>query len=639
MTRLNREDILKKLRGSVEDSNIVTPDQMPTDSDEDLVTIDQMPTDSDEDLVSPKPVKKDLLPSLSLDEVNELRRRGVPETNVFKKRPIDPNSILNDVPDSETEYVGSPNPDTESFADISKGLEMQEALKAEQIGRPVEGGLLQSMLPGKPVSDHSNMSLLELARNNADVKDEPRVMGLPIADVQKAIQKIKGIPLPKRAPATIHDPLVSVSPEPNTFDSRKELIDAQRMSNENNLLTNLARAGMQIGAGIGHSKADYSTIDEIAKGNNQPVENYKQRQAGKASDMKLTEADMDLTNQKALQDPNSPISVAARQAANKALRLNLPDNVSAALLDKAGLLKSLIAGLNPAGNSRQVIRQMQPDGSIVNILLNKLTGEQEILGETGFAGQTRIDPRTGEAVQIIPSRITNNVTKLQEAQPSLQGSPAAQQAVMLGQQSSLPQDAAQVEKEEPIKLNVRQQEKISDMIKQTQTSDEFKAAEKIVMQEGKIRKLLKDVSAHGGQSLAMLGPIVARGIASEVGVLTEQDVTRYIRNPTLLGGLQDTFLKLTQGKLSAVSVDNLNRLLDIMSEEARNNRNTLYDQAATQLNRLYGIPKLQAISMMNPHTSLDGRPSTGRNPSNIQHSDPSKEERRQQLLQTLHSGK
>jgi len=96
----------------------------------------------------------------------------------------------------------------------------------------------------------------------------------------------------------------------------------------------------------------------------------------------------------------------------------------------------------------------------------------------------------------------------------------------------------------------------------------WKAAEKTNSSLPGMRKRLDDAYVNGGNTLSMLGVDVAKGIAGEVGVLTDKDVVRYVKNPALIPGLLDTLMRLKSGKISKDSYDNLKRLMDISEKDA-----------------------------------------------------------------------
>ena len=93
------------------------------------------------------------------------------------------------------------------------------------------------------------------------------------------------------------------------------------------------------------------------------------------ADINKTIAEAELTG--VLTNPNSPISVAARQAASKA-GINIPEGVSAQQLQELGLLKNLLGG----SQSDKKLR--------FETIFNPQTGQSEIVG---------LDPITGETVK------------------------------------------------------------------------------------------------------------------------------------------------------------------------------------------------------------------------------------------------
>lgn len=105
-------------------------------------------------------------------------------------------------------------------------------------------------------------------------------------------------------------------------------------------------------------------------------------------------------------------------------------------------------------------------------------------------------------------------------------------------------------------------------LKDMRGTDTWKTAEKTLAEIPNMKILLEDAYEKGGQSLAMLGPKVAKGIAGEVGVLTDKDVIRYTNNPALIPGIIDTLERLRAGSISADSYDNLSRLLEISKQAA-----------------------------------------------------------------------
>lgn len=126
--------------------------------------------------------------------------------------------------------------------------------------------------------------------------------------------------------------------------------------------------------------------------------------------------------------------------------------------------------------------------------------------------------------------------------------------------------------------------KMVTAVKAVESNPVYKEAEKGLAETETIKALVKDAVKEGGQSLAMLGPRIAKGIAGEVGILTEQDVTRYVENPALVPKVADKIAKALGGRLTNNSAENILRLLDIMSEKNKKKMDDVVDKKS----RVYG---------------------------------------------------
>lgn len=134
------------------------------------------------------------------------------------------------------------------------------------------------------------------------------------------------------------------------------------------------------------------------------------------------------------------------------------------------------------------------------------------------------------------------------------------------------------------------QDDARDALKDLRQTDTWKTGEKSIAEVETIEALLEDAYEKGGQSLAMLGPRVAKVIAGEVGVLTERDVVRYVQNPQVVESLMDTIKKTAEGKLTEASYENLKRLLEISKRTSKDKIDAALDREATILARREGIP-------------------------------------------------
>ena len=153
-------------------------------------------------------------------------------------------------------------------------------------------------------------------------------------------------------------------------------------------------------------------------------------------------------------------------------------------------------------------------------------------------------------------------------------------------------------KKQAFKIAQKAQDDARTALKDLRATDTFKSAEKTLVEIPTLNNLLEDAYNVGGQSLSMLGPKVARSIAGEVGVLTDQDVTRYVKNPELVGGMLDTLAKVKDGKISEGSYENLKRLLEIAETEAKSKMSVALDREAELFSRREGISKEDAMFLL-----------------------------------------
>jgi hypothetical protein len=164
------------------------------------------------------------------------------------------------------------------------------------------------------------------------------------------------------------------------------------------------------------------------------------------------------------------------------------------------------------------------------------------------------------------------------------------------------------------RFGYQKEEKFEDdaqkALKDLRSRESFKESEKILNALNKIDLLIKDATQKGGQSLAMLGPVIAKGLAGEVGVLTEADVVRYVQSPQLATKIYDQFLKNINGKLSSLSAENLVRLANIMRDAAVKRKDALIDEEAELFSRREkGLSKQEARYLLD---SIYKKPSTGK---------------------------
>lgn len=159
------------------------------------------------------------------------------------------------------------------------------------------------------------------------------------------------------------------------------------------------------------------------------------------------------------------------------------------------------------------------------------------------------------------------------------------------------------------KLKNTQSQKFQDdaakAVDSMRKTDSWKEAEKALSSIPNIEVLLEDAYQKGGQSLSMLGPRIAKGIAGEVGVLTEQDVTRYVKNPQLAEGLMDSISKINSGKLTETSYENIKRLLDISKKASQDKMDMAVMREASLLSKREGIDIEEAYRLLDDTYKAD----------------------------------
>lgn len=119
--------------------------------------------------------------------------------------------------------------------------------------------------------------------------------------------------------------------------SQQNLGNAQGAANQNQLLAGLLRAGLTTGAAIGRTKADYSGVEGLEKGANQPVESTKESEKSLLDFQKL------IQNEKLTEE-----QIAARKETAKLNKMMMQDKINTAQETEAEKRAySNIAKLNP----------------------------------------------------------------------------------------------------------------------------------------------------------------------------------------------------------------------------------------------------------------------------------------------------
>lgn len=140
------------------------------------------------------------------------------------------------------------------------------------------------------------------------------------------------------------------------MSAKKKLLDmlfnSQNTESEKALLRNMTRAFQQVGAGLGGTKFDPSGIDALEKSNIDQVKLTKDQ-------IEMQELEKEQQVKDASRDPASSISIQAREMYTKLTGKDLPPNVSAEALQKAGLPLGNLVSMQSAQQSKKEIKELE----------------------------------------------------------------------------------------------------------------------------------------------------------------------------------------------------------------------------------------------------------------------------------------
>lgn len=268
-----------------------------------------------------------------------------------------------------------------------------------------------------------------------------------------------------------------------------------------------------------------------------------------------------------------------RSKMGESIKFFAPDLVGAAIGGLFGGVEGAFGGIQTGGQIRKDLTEYELNQQKLrqsNQRLNRFQRSEEII-DSLTQEPLNYDPITGtyknQKGEVVPADRQINLKAVREGRLEGQGS----QRIDIARANTQLRDLSLKDK-----MGEDTSKKMVSAIKALESNKIYKDADAALSEVSTIKNLVDDAVKKGGQSLAMLGPKIAKGIAGEVGVLTEQDVTRYVKNPSLVGGLMDTLAKMKSGKLTGASAENIKRLLDIMEKEALRKKQTKVNQIAKQ---------------------------------------------------------
>lgn len=258
---------------------------------------------------------------------------------------------------------------------------------------------------------------------------------------------------------------------------------------------------------------------------------------------------------------SNPGSLQSKLAAS--LKYFAPDLIGGLVGGILGGTSGAEAGMSEGGKLRQQLTDNELKLANLDLRrgqLNRLQKSEDIM-DTRTGALLSFNPITGKYVnqegQAVPTEFQGNLRADREARLRKQGderigvSKVNTRLRELGLYDKFDEDSTR---------------KKVDMIKAVEGNKVYQQAEQALAEGRTVTALVDDAFNKGGQSLAALGTRLAKYMG-EVGVLTEEDVTRYVRNPSLVGGVVDTFQKLKSGNISGASRENILRMLDVIGKQ------------------------------------------------------------------------
>lgn len=370
------------------------------------------------------------------------------------------------------------------------------------------------------------------------------------------------------------------TPRDYSNDSTEDFMRSKEGENNQNLYANLMSVVGNMNKNLTGATPNTELVQGLRADAKTMGDMWKQQQEQKASDIKLTQANIDIDTEKDKANPASGVSNLYRNFIKDRLKINVDDNTSAAQLEKMlPVLRTL--GLQGGVPRYQFQRIVGKDGVIRTVAINQNDPTDiKDLGESGFKNEFRVDPRTGD---LIVGSGSAGTAKPLDRQP-IDGSKAADpKAVKFAD------------------LKPKARDFIQEQSNKVKGEETFKGAEKVLSNIPTINALVRDALKEGGQSLSMLGPVVAKALAGETGVLTDQDVVRYVANPSLIGSIKDWVNRYAKGEISAESAKNLLRLTEIMEKEAKQKTARAMSMVTGPLSTNFGYDEASANHYVAPY--------------------------------------
>ncbi len=146
-------------------------------------------------------------------------------------------------------------------------------------------------------------------------------------------------------------------------------------------------------------------------------------------------------------------------------------------------------------------------------------------------------------------------------------------------------------------LKENEQKAAKDFSQFLEKDDKMKMIKKEASALGSVDKLIDEIKAGNTVAAGALGAKMARAMG-EVGVLTQEDVARYVRSGAMGRGAADKLSTMMTGKPTKATLEEIQQISNILQERHKTEIQPLYDKYATRLSRIYDIPLEKAYYVM-----------------------------------------
>lgn len=137
----------------------------------------------------------------------------------------------------------------------------------------------------------------------------------------------------------------------------------------------------------------------------------------------------------------------------------------------------------------------------------------------------------------------------------------------------------------------------------------YKAVSEQKMEFDKVKDVLQEAKSGNQTSLAALGAIMAKAMG-ERGVLTDQDVARYVKSASWWRGLQDWVSKGAKGTLPEATAKDLLSNINIIEKKLSENENKIFKRAASRVQASYPELDEKKVYGVLGYTPSDSQQST-----------------------------